>query len=190
VLLAFVEIVAEQGFAAADRVAVCERAGFGRRAFERHFADRAAAFAAAWDWLEAEYLRRLQDILSLHEDWRERLRAGAGETARLVAAHPPQARFLAVESLALEAGRERQRALGAQVALLLDAARDQLEDPAGPPAATSSWVVSLFFDRIYRCLATGTEAELAAELPQLLFLAVSAYSGTDSGFGELRTLPP
>ncbi|MDX6623432.1 MAG: hypothetical protein QOE75_1364 [Solirubrobacterales bacterium] len=189
-LVAFVELVAEGGIDAADRGSVCARAGLGRRAFERHFVDRPTCFDAAWDWLKLEYLGRLEAALAPHEGWRQRLRAGAGETLRLVGEHPQQARFLAVESLALEAGRSRQRALGDRIAQRLDGFRAELVDPSGPPAATSSWVVGLFFDRIYRCLSAGEEQALPAQLPQLLFLAVSAYSGTEAGLEELRAPPP
>ncbi len=141
---------------------------------------------ARWDRLERGYLRRVEDAYAAPGAWTDRLRAAATETFRLVEAHPRGARFIVVEAFSIGAsGRARQQALLARLATMIDDVRLQLGDPQRVPEITAAWVVGIFFDRIFRALAAGREGELAAQLPELMFLAVSAYLGTDAGRAEL-----
>ena len=191
VIAAFVELVAERGYHELDPAEVGERAGLGPDAFRSHFPDRLVCFEAAWDWLEKVYLDRIAAAYAEVPEWRGRLRAAAVETAALVEAWPNQARFLVVETLAVgEPGRRRQQALGARISELLDGAYSQLDDPTSIPPATSAWVTGMFFDRVYRCLSTERGADLAAQIPQLMFLAVSSYFGPEEGLAELRVSEP
>jgi AcrR family transcriptional regulator len=191
VLVAFVELVAERGYDDVDGAMIGRRAGLGRRAFGRHFPDRQACFLAARDWLEEAYLRRIAVASVGLEDWRQQLRAAAAETMRLVAEHPRQARFLTIETLRIGPnGGERHQVLAVRLAELLDRVRDELENPDAIPAATAGWVIGIFYDRVYQYLSSGKEAELLGQVPQLMFLAVSPYYGTDAGLAELRTPPP
>jgi len=145
----------------------------------------APLFVAAWEELEAAYLTRLEAVIDIDGGWRERFRAGAAETVALVEEHPLEARFLAVEAIAVgPLGRDRQRALGARLAALLDTAREEVEDPERIPSTTASWIVGIFFDRIYRRCATGLGVDLRSQLPELTFLSNAVYFGTEVGLAE------
>jgi hypothetical protein len=147
-------------------------------------------FLATWKRIEADYLDRMSLVTAPYGEWRDRFRAAATETARLVEAYPAQARFVAVDALAAgKLGRGCQAALGARLAALVDSARSEIEDPEAVPAATASWIVGIFFDRVYRRCATGADPDLPSQLPELMFLAISAYFGTEAGLGELVSLP-
>jgi hypothetical protein len=160
---------------------------FEARGFAAADAER---FAATWERLESTLLERLERATEGADEWREGFRAGATEVVDLVEANPREAYFLVVGALtAGELGRQRQRALGAKLAAMLDAARGELADPDAVPPATARWIVGIFFDRIYRYCATGgSGGELRPQLPELRFLAISAYLGTEAGLLEL--LPP
>jgi len=150
----------------------------------------AARFDAAWDRLETSYFERIAAVIGPLTGWRDRFRAAAIETARLVEAHIAEARFLAVDALAAgEVGRQRQRMFASRIAALLDSARDELSDPDGVPAATSAWIAAMFFDRVYRRCSTPEGPDLPSQLPELMFLAVSAYFGTEAGLQELISSP-
>lgn len=149
----------------------------------------APRFLALWDRLEAEFLDRVMAAAAPFDEWRGRFRAAATETARLVEEFPEEARFLAVDTMATgELGRERQRALGSRLAELLDSARAELPEPDRVPDVTASWILAMFFDRIYRRCAASGGPDLPSQIPELLFLAVSAYFGTKKGLEEL--IPP
>jgi AcrR family transcriptional regulator len=186
VLLAFVTLVSRQGFAAVDAAAVIRLAGTAPGSFERHFASVEECFLVAWDGLEWAYLERLEASYEGLGNWRERFRAATAETVRLAEANPIWARFLTVAALgAGEAGRERQRTLGRRLATLLDSAREQIDDPEAVPAVTARWVLGIFFDRLYRRFASPEGLDLASQLPELRFLAVSSYFGVEAGLEEL-----
>jgi hypothetical protein len=143
-------------------------------------------FPELWDRIEEAYLERLLAAISPHETWRDRLRAGAAETARLAEEHPAVTRFLAVDALAVgDPGHERQRRLADRLAALLDSARMEVPDPDRVPELTGSWVVAMFFDTVYRRCTVPGSPSLPSQLPELMFLATSAYFGTEAGLEEL-----
>jgi hypothetical protein len=184
---AFIELVAERGYQQVELDEVDERAGLKPGAAGRLFPDRISYFHAGWDLLEAELVRRLRAAYRPVSGWRNQLRAAAAEIAELLARFPAEAHFLAVDALSVgDQGRERQQRLAARLAVYLDQARAESGNSGAAPAATSAWVIGLFFDRIYRCSAGGREGSFAAELPELMFLAVSAYFGPEVGLAELE----
>jgi hypothetical protein len=154
---------------------------------ERGYRDEdASRFAALWERLEAEYFAHMEAIVEPFSEWRDRFRAAATETARLVEAHPAEARFFVVDALAAgELGRERQSRLAARLAEQLDSAREELEAPGSVPEVTGGWIVAIFFDRVYRRCTGGDGPDLPSQLPELMFLAISAYFGTEAGLEEL-----
>jgi AcrR family transcriptional regulator len=187
ILAAFVELVAERGYQHVDLAEVSARAELPAGSAERYFPDRLACFEAGWDLLERLFLERLRAAYQSHQGWCDRLRAAAEETGRLLERFPKQAHFLAVDALSVgEPGRACQQALAARLAAVLDHAREDLSDSGSAPAAASAWVISLFFDRIYRYVATGREQQFAGQIPELMFLAVASYFGPEAGLAELR----
>jgi len=166
------------------------QAEYLRELFDHGFHERdASRFESLWEHLESAYLDRLAAAVAPYDEWKERFRAGVAETARLVETYPTEARFLVVDSLlAGDLGRNRQRALASRLAEWLDSAREELPDPDSVPAATSSWVVAFFFNRVYRRCTVADGPDLPSQLPEFTFLAISAYFGTEAGLGEL--VPP
>lgn len=162
-----------------------------RELAERGYRDEdAPRFVAVWERLEAAYFDRMFVITAPFEEWREKFRAAATETARLVEAFPVEARFFAVDSLAAGAlGRKRQGDLAAKIARQVDLAREELDDPGSVPEATGAWIVAIFFDRVYRRCVSPTGLDLPSQLPELRFLAISAYFGTEAGLEELVIRP-
>lgn len=189
IVVAFVELVAERGFSDVDPAFVERRAGVDVDSFAHHFSSPQECFLAAWDRLEKEYMRRLSGACAGLGGWRNRFRVAAAETVRLVEAYPRQVRFMTVEALSVDAASSRQQALASRLAALVDTAREEVEDPVAIPAATAGWVVGVFFDRIYRRFTNEHGPDLAAQLPELMFLTVSAYFGTKEGLAELDIVP-
>jgi hypothetical protein len=184
--LAFVELVAERGYQPVEAPEVDERAGLPPGSTRRLIGDPLSCFEAGWEVLEAEFVRRIREAYEPVLGWANQLRAALRETAHLLERYPAYSHFLAVDALAVgEPGRERQQALAARFAIFLDEARAESEQSGEAPAATSGWVMGILFDRIYRYSASGREAQLAADIPELMFLAVSAYFGPEAGLAQL-----
>jgi len=139
-------------------------------------------FVLAWEQLERVYLERLAAAVREAEAWRDRFRAGATLTVELVEEHPREAAFLVVDALeAGSVGRDRQRRIGDHLTSLVDTAREELDDPDSVPPATAAWIVGVFFGQVYRRCSGRSPTDLRAQLPELLFLGISAYFGTEIG---------
>lgn len=142
-------------------------------------------FVAAWAELEAGYLEQVQAAIEPLSGWRERFRAGARETIVLAETRRTEARFMVIDAISAgETGRRRQKALGKQIAAFLDKAREELDEPEAIPPATAHWIVSIFFDRIYRRCASEGGVDLRLQLPELQFLGIAAFYGTQAGLAE------
>lgn len=184
--LAFAELVAERGYQHVEADEVDQRAGLSQGSTGRLLGDSLSCFEAGWELLEGEFVRRVREAYEPVSGWANQLRAALGEAASLLQRYPAYSHFLAVDALAVgEPGRERQQRLAARLAVFLDEARAESEHSGTAPAATSGWVMGILFDRIYRYSASGREAQLAEDIPELMFLAVSAYFGPEAGLAEL-----
>lgn len=183
---AFVELAAERGYEDVAAAVVERRAGLPG-AFDRHFDDLVDCALAAWDQLEREYLLRLAAACADVPEWRDRFRLATAETMRLIEAYPRQAKFMAVEVLGFGGQlAERRRGFVLRLTQFVDDARSELDDPQRVPPATAGWIVGTLFDRVYRRFTGEDGLDLAAQLPELRFLAVSAFFGTEAGLEELR----
>lgn len=146
-------------------------------------------FPDEWDRCEAAYLVRLRRASEVGGDWRDRLRASAWATVRLAQAHPAAARLLVVDALAHgRAGQERQRALNGRLLKMLESWRLESGEPASP--AWSRWALGVFFAAFRRRISGGELEALAAEVPRLMFLAVSPACGVEAALAELERPPP
>jgi hypothetical protein len=186
-LRAFVALVAERGYQNVEMSEVDERAALPGGSAGRLIGDSLTCFESAWELLEGAFLERVRAAYRPRQGWRGQLRAALTETAALLNAFPAEGHFMAVDALSVgEPGRARQQALATRLAAFLDQARAESERPGEAPAATSGWVIGILFDRVYRYSASGREAQLGADVGELMFLAVSAYFGPEAGLEELR----
>jgi hypothetical protein len=186
-LLAFARLVAERGYQNVELPEVDERAGLERGTTGRLIGDPLSCFESAWELLEALFVREVRAAYEPHRGWRAQLRGALENSAELPGPNPAAAHSMAVDAHSVgEPGRARQQALAERLALFLDRARAEAEDPGSAPAATSGWVMGMLYDRIYRYSSTGREAQMAADISELMFLAVSAYFGAEEGLTELR----
>ncbi|MGA9877057.1 MAG: TetR/AcrR family transcriptional regulator [Solirubrobacteraceae bacterium] len=141
-LLAFTDVLAEQGLEDASVGRVCKRAGVSRRTFYDLFRDREACFAATVD-NAVERLSR--SVLPAHEHdgpWRERVRAGLTVLLDLFDEQPELARVLFVETL--KAGpvvSERRRRVLEALVRAVDEGRSESKKATEPPPLTAQSTV-------------------------------------------------
>jgi len=164
----------------------------GPEAYLAEFAERGfregdePRFRETWEFLERAYFARLALATESMGGWRDRFHAAAQETARLVEAFPRAARFLIVDAIAAgQVGSECRGLLVSRLVASIDTARRELAEPDAVPEVTAGWIVAIFFDRIYRRLTSDSGPDLPSQLPELMFLAISAYFGTEAGLEEL-----
>ena len=181
-------LVAERGYAETTPEAVWERAGLDEAAFARHFAALPECFLAVWDVVDVELSRRVADAFEERPGpWRERFRAALDAGLRFLAADEGRARLYVTDALyAGEEVAERRRRSLQRLAELIDRARVEMADPERVPSLIADGIAGGIWHRVFRLVGAGRYAELPAELPDLMYVAVLPYCDAHVAEEELR----
>lgn len=144
-----------------------------------------ADLLAEWPRWEDDYLRRIDRVTAGHADWADRLRVAAWESARLVRLRSRIAKIVIVEAPSLgRPGQERQLLLIEHLTARIDAWRRDSPGEEEVPIS-SRWILGVFFAGFYRCLAADKPEAIEADIPGMMFLALSPYRGVEVALAEL-----
>jgi len=176
-------VVAEtagSGYAELSIEAVARRAGATPDLFHSQFADKKAAFEAAYECIFERYLSRLLQACKPQPSWPLKVKVGIGVTLDLVAASPVEAQFLAVEAMAVN-DDFRRRVLDSRdrLARLLVAGR--AETPHGPelPGVIEAALIGGIAGVIAAQLQDGEAKHLPALAPELVEFTLNPYLGRE-----------
>ncbi len=182
---ALIEIAAERGYAETTIETILERAGLERPAFDRHFRGKYDCFLSAWQEINEGCMREMLEAYNSQEDWPDRLRAVACEIVEALRHDPSRASF-AVEVLAAgDAARARRDMTMRVIASLIDAGRNEMDDPEAVPHTTAEALAGSAYGQVYAKVVRGNAEELPALVPQLMSAAVMPYLGVDAALAEL-----
>jgi AcrR family transcriptional regulator len=177
-----------QGYQATSVEELLARAAVSRADFERLFGSKEACAIAVFEHFRAGFDDEVRAAYEAETRWPASLRAAAYAVARWMVAHPREVRFGGVEMLwAGEMAQTHREATFQSFVDMIDAGREQLEDPDSVPSIAAE-------------RAVGAIAELAARrfqhsnvgiyelVPELMYLAVLPYLGEEVAAREL-TMP-
>ncbi len=182
---ALIEIAAERGYADTSVEMIVKRAGLDRPAFDRHFRGKYDCFLSVWQEMNERCMEEILSAYNSHEDWPDRLRAVAYEIVRNLAADRSRACF-AVEVLAAgDAARARRDMTMRVIASLIDAGRNEMEDPESVPHTTAEALAGSAYGQVYAKVVRGQAEELQHLVPQLVSAAVMPYLGIEAALAEL-----
>jgi AcrR family transcriptional regulator len=182
---ALIEIAAERGYGETTIEMIVERAGLDRPAFDRHFRSKYDCFLSAWQEINESCMREMLEAYNSEEDWPDRLRAVACEIIEGLRHDPSRASF-AVEVLAAgDAARARRDMTMRVIASLIDAGRNEMDDPESVPHTTAEALAGSAYGQVYAKVVRGHADELPALVPQLMSAAVMPYLGVDAALAEL-----
>jgi AcrR family transcriptional regulator len=182
---ALIEIAAERGYAETTIELITERAGIDRPAFARHFRSKYDCFLSAWQEMNEECMTEMLSAFNSEERWPDRLRAVACEIVERLLNDPSRAHF-AVEVLAAgDSARARRDMTMRVIASLIDAGRNEMEDPESVSHTTAEALAGSAYGQVYAKVVRGQAEELPALVPQLMSAAVMPYLGIDAGLAEL-----
>jgi AcrR family transcriptional regulator len=127
----------------------------------------------------------MMEAYDSQEDWPDRLRAVACEVILALRNDRSRASF-AVEVLAAgDAARARRDMTMRAIASLIDAGRNEMEDPEAVPHTTAEALAGSAYGQVYAKVVRGDAAELPALIPQLMSAAVMPYLGVEAALEEL-----
>jgi AcrR family transcriptional regulator len=182
---ALIEIAAERGYGETTIDLILERAGLDRPAFDRHFRGKYDCFLSAWQDLNEQCLETMVRAYESREEWPDRLRAVAYQVIEGLSHDPSRASF-GVEVLAAgDAARARRDMTMRVIASLIDAGRQEMEDPESVPHTTAEALAGSAYGQIYSRVVRGDVDELPDLVPQLMSAAVMPYLGIEAAMAEL-----
>jgi AcrR family transcriptional regulator len=185
-LAALIEVAAERGYGETTIDSILERAELDRPAFDRHFRGKYDCFLTAWQEQNEECLETMVRAYESCEEWPDRLRAVAYEVIRGLSRDPGRASF-GVEVLAAgDAARARRDMTMRVIAALIDAGRQEMDDPESVPHTTAEALAGSAYGQIYSRVVRGDVDELPALVPQLMSAVVMPYLGIDAAISELQ----
>ena len=191
-LLAFTEVLAEDGLEDACVGRVCKRAGVSRRTFYDLFEDREACFLAV---LDSNIQRIYQLVLPAYTQkgrWAERVRGALALLLNLLDEDPALARVCLIETLkGGPAVSQRRRLVLDELTSAVDEGRGQSKGSAEPPLLTGQSIVGGAVSVIHMRVLEGNPAPLTELLNPLMSMIVYPYLGPAAARRELeRPVPP
>jgi AcrR family transcriptional regulator len=191
ILLATLEVAGDSGFQALTVDQIIAAAGVSRRTFYDHFANRDAAFVAAYDAVVDRVLAHVGDACTEADGFADRLHRGLEALVDVLVAEPAIARAVVVEVLASSApGPARRDKVLRRFASMLDEAA--ADTPPGRSRPTSPLTASTVVGGINEVVATrlvrGHAAELPSLVPDLVYSALLPYVGREAAAAEHRRL--
>jgi AcrR family transcriptional regulator len=187
---AMVRLVSEGGYGATTVPMVLERAGVSREAFDRHFEGKEDCFLQLYDEVAAEFGERVLGAYYKANSWHDRMWAAGWSAMRFLQEDADRTRFFIVEVVHAGVKAQARRDLILQrFAELVDAGRDELEDPKSVSRSTAEIVAGAIYGTILTKIKAGWPDVVGDFLPELMYMAVMPYLGAHTAEEELRVQP-
>jgi AcrR family transcriptional regulator len=187
ILAALLRVLPERGYAAMTIGHITGEAGVSRAAFYEYFESKEQCFLAAYDSISEWFCKRVEEAVATEESWRDRIRIGAAEALRLLAANPLVAHLMTVEvPRAGRVARERQQVVLERFATAIRAdhpGREGLPDD----------LADLLLGGVVALIARYVDAGRAEQLPEATRVLVEylliPYIGAEEARVALADLP-
>ena len=178
--------VGARGYEKASVQEVLERSGVSRERFQRHFGNKEACFALAYEMAADRLLEEVLDAGRGAASWRAGFRAALARLLRTVAEQPLLAKALLIEVRAArgQAWAKHQQVVE-RLAEAIDSGRGEPDARPTATALTAQFVVGAIEEAICAEIGAGRTATVERLLPDLAHLAVLNYFGEDEAWFEL-----
>jgi AcrR family transcriptional regulator len=191
IVVAMVELVAEQGYKATTIKQLLQRAGVTRAAFRRSFSGKRACFLEVYDEISERFATRVFAVFESEEEWRDGLRVAAYAAAHWIGEHPHEARYVVIEMVSAgEFAQARREETLHRFVDLLDAGRERLDQPDSVSRAMAVGIIGGIIGMLTRNLRRRVRTRPEDFVPELMFLAVRPYLGYKAAREELSMPPP
>ncbi|HEX3909780.1 MAG TPA: TetR/AcrR family transcriptional regulator [Solirubrobacteraceae bacterium] len=174
------EIIAAKGYANATVADIVAAAGVSRDVFYEHFTDKQNAFLEAQQFATQAILNTCAAAYFSASEWPERIWRALHALLKLIAEHPAIAYVRLVESYAVGevAVRSIEEFVRAATIFLEEGFNYRPENQALPRISTHA-ISGAVLEVVARHVARGENAELVRQLPQLTYIALAPFMGTE-----------
>jgi AcrR family transcriptional regulator len=186
-IAALLRLLPAHGYPALTIGHITKEAGVSRAAFYHLFAGKEECFLATYEVAGRWFCESIEAAVAGVEEWPARVRTGAAEALRLLAANPLVAHLMAVEApQAGRAARERQQAMLDRFAAALRA------DHPGRPGLPDD-LADLLLGGVVALIARYVDSDRAERLPEatrsLVEYLLIPYIGGEETSAVLARLP-
>jgi len=174
------EVMAAKGYANATVADIVAAAGVSRDVFYDHFADKQNAFLEAQQFATQAILNTCAAAYFSVSDWPERVWRAMEAMLKLIAEHPAIAHLRLVECYA--AGEAAIRSIEEFVraaTIFLEEGFTYREENRALPHLCTQAISGAVLEVLSRKVARGESAELPRYLPQLTYIALAPFLGTE-----------
>ena len=186
-----VELVGTNGFRELTVQLVLEHAGVDQGDFNYFFENLNDCYVQLEDEILTEFVKQVLAAYAGPETWRDQVRAAAYAVLHFMEEDFHRARFLGEYQAAGPEARVRRDRLYPALTKIIDAGRQELDDPQSVPPSTAEGIVAAVGDTIAIRLKAGEVSEAGRNLvPQLMYMVVRPYLGEEVAREELRIQPP
>ncbi|MGN6275688.1 MAG: TetR/AcrR family transcriptional regulator [Solirubrobacterales bacterium] len=189
---AVIDLVLERGYGEVTLEDLLQRAEVTPEVFAREFASLEDCVLGTVDDGVERFRRVVFGAYEGHEDWRDGMRAAGYVAARWIRDHT---RYIVFATMMMNQATELARAhrdMALQMfAEIVDAGRQELDDPSSVSPETAMTVIGSIYELLQRELSKGHGTARAEDfVPELMYVAVRPYLGHAEALKELSIPPP
>ncbi len=178
-LAAVAELVAERGYQATTITEITKRASVANRVFYENFADKEAAFLAAFEIVHTHLSGLIVEAAAAEHDWADQVVAALRAGLEFFNAEPNLARLALVAPFtATPAIVSRFRDVISDAAPYLERGREERKEARQLPVSTEDGVLGGMISIAARSVFSG-ERPLTELLPDLIEFVLSPYLGPE-----------
>lgn len=188
---AMIDLVTSRGYQQVTIAEVLERADVDRRTFDALFDGKQECFIFFFDQMADRFYGAVFEAFEMQGAWRDKLRAAAYAAARWMRDNPRETRYGTTEVLAAGVVPHAMRdARLKRCVAMIDAGREELEDPKSVSPVVAETVVGSIVDQLVKNLNRDARAGQTNFVPEFMSLAVRPYLGETAAREELTIPPP
>lgn len=189
IITALIEVVAEHGYEETTVDLILDRANLDQAAFDRYFRDKRNCFLTVWHELNEDCVRTMVAAYESRDRWPDRLRTVAYRVVDGLLADPGRAYF-GLEVLAAGAAARARRDMTMRVLSgLIDAGRNEMEDPESMSYMVAEGLAGAAYGRVYLRIMRDEIESLPDLIPELMSVTVLPYLGIQAAIAELSRKP-
>jgi AcrR family transcriptional regulator len=188
-IFAMAEVTMAKGYANTTVEDITTRARVTKPVFYRYFTDKQHAFLEAQQYPTQFILDRCAEAYYAAAEWPERLWRMLTVLIRLIASNPAVSHLRLVECYAAgPVASRRAEEITRAFTIFLEEGYHYGAKPGKLPRLSLQAITGAIFEIVQRHVAQGECEELPRHLPQLAYVALAPFIGTEEAIGRIEQL--
>jgi AcrR family transcriptional regulator len=186
--LAALEASGEVGYRKLTVALMLGRSGVGRAGFYKLFKNKAECYFAGYEIAIEGLCEELLEAGAAEPSWQRGIKRALEVLADFLAVERPLAKGLLAEvHVAGGAAMVKRKEVLERLSRAVDSARRETKSRHSPPPIAAEFIVMAIEESVVSSIARGVPEQFAATVPDLTFLAVSIFFGSEAAQRQLES---